>query len=48
MKKFGGLQLPGGVTLNGKETYDEAMEEIARLERDMIENYGGPLEWFLN
>jgi len=48
MKKFGGLQLPGGVTLNGKETYDEAMEEIARLEKDMIENYGGPLEWFLN
>jgi hypothetical protein len=48
MKKFGGLQLPGGVTLNGKETYDEAMAEITRLEADMIENYGGPLEWFMN
>jgi len=34
--------------LNGKETYDEAMGEIQRLEADMIENYGGPLEWFMN
>jgi len=48
MKKFGGIQLPGGVVLNGKETYDEAMGEIQRLEADMIRDYGGPLEWFLN
>jgi len=48
MKKFGGIQLPGGVVLNGKETYDEAMGEITRLEADMIENYGGALEWFMN
>ena len=48
MKKFGGIQLPGGVILNGKETYDEAVGEITRLETDMIENYGGPLEWFMN
>lgn len=48
MKKFGGLQLPGGVTLNGKEVYDEAVEEIRRLESEMITNYGGPLEMFMN
>jgi len=48
MKKFGGIQLPGGVILNGKETFDEAVGEIERLEKDMITNYGGPLEWFLN
>jgi hypothetical protein len=24
LKKFGGIQMPGGVTLNGKEIYDEA------------------------
>ena len=48
MKKFGGIQLPGGLTLNGKETYDEAMQEIKRLEEDMITNYGGPLEWYMN
>jgi hypothetical protein len=48
MKKFGGIQLPGGVVLNGKDTFDEAVGEIERLEKDMITNYGGPLEWFLN
>jgi hypothetical protein len=29
------VQLPGGVTLNGKEIYDEAVEEIAKLEEEM-------------
>lgn len=48
MKKFGGLQLPGGVTLNGKETYDEAQLEIDSLEKEMLTNYGGPLEIMLN
>jgi hypothetical protein len=48
MKKFGGLMLPGGVTLNGKETYDEAMEEIKALETEMENNYGGVLEFYLN
>jgi len=35
MKKFGGIQLPGGVILNGKEVYDEAVEEIATIENEM-------------
>jgi len=35
MKKFGGIQLPGGVTLNGKEVYDEAVEEIRMIQQDM-------------
>ena len=35
MKKFGGIQLPGGVILNGKEIYDEAVEEIATIENEM-------------
>ena len=48
LKKFGGIQLPGGVTLNGDKTFDEAVEDIRRLEDDMITNYGGPLEWFMN
>ena len=48
MKKFGGLQLPGGVTLNGKETWDEAVAEIERLETEMEKNYGAPLEFFMN
>jgi hypothetical protein len=35
MKKFGGIQMPGGVTLNGKEIYDEAVEEINKIEEEM-------------
>ena len=35
LKKFAGVQLPGGVTLYGKEIYDEAMEELAKLEEEM-------------
>ena len=35
MKKFGGIQLPGGVILNGKEVYDEAVEEIRMIQQDM-------------
>lgn len=46
MKKFGGLQLPGGVTLNGQETYDEAIEEIKSLE-DELQNKSAPLDFFL-
>lgn len=46
MKKFGGLQLPGGVTLNGQETYDEAQNEIAALEDDLMRK-SAPLDFFL-
>jgi hypothetical protein len=48
MKKFGGIQLPGGITLNGKEVFDEAVKEIDQLHIEMENNYGGPLEWFMN
>ena len=48
MKKFGGIQLPGGVTLNGDKIYDEAAQEIERLEKEMESQYGPPLEWFMN
>lgn len=48
LKKFGGMQLPGGVTLNGDQIYKDAEEEIRRLEQDMENNYGGVLEWYMN
>ena len=35
LKKFEGVQLPGGVTLNGKTIYDEAVEEITKIEEEM-------------
>jgi hypothetical protein len=48
LSKFAGLQLPGGVTLDGKTIYNEAVEEIERLEKEMENNYGAPLEFLMN
>ena len=48
LSKFAGLQLPGGVTLDGKTIYKEAADEIERLEKEMENNYGAPLEFFMN
>jgi hypothetical protein len=48
LKKFNGLQLPGGVTLNGDQIFQEASDEIERLEKEMGNDYGAPLEFFLN
>jgi len=48
LKKFGGIQLPGGVVLNGDKIYDEAEEEKKTLEADMEKNYGGILDWYMN
>lgn len=42
MKKFGNMQMPGGVTFNGKEIYNEAHEEIEKLESEMINSYSLP------
>lgn len=47
MKKFGGIQLPGGVTLNGKEIYDEAITEIVKIEEEMQSRYELPVDWFV-
>jgi hypothetical protein len=46
MKKFGGLQLPGGVTLNGQETYDEAIAELKELEDELMRK-SAPLDFFI-
>ncbi len=35
MKKFGGMQLPGGIVMNGQQVYDEAVEEIRMIQQDM-------------
>lgn len=48
LKKFSGIQLPGGVTLNGDKIYDEAVGEIEKLESEMQLEYGAPLEWLMN
>lgn len=48
LSKFAGLQLPGGVTLDGKSIQAEATAEIERLESEMEVMFGAPLEFFLN
>jgi hypothetical protein len=48
IKKFANLQLPGGVSLNGDKIYQEAADEIERLEKEMQNSYGSPLEFFMN
>lgn len=47
MKKFGGIQLPGGLTLNGKETFDEADQEIQKLETEMQDRYELPVQFMM-
>ncbi len=34
LSKFEGMQMPGGVTFNGRQIFDDAREEITRLEED--------------
>lgn len=46
LKKFGGIQMPGGVTLNGKEIYDEAIEEIKQIEEEIYNFNSLPSEIF--
>lgn len=44
LKKFSGIQLPGGVTLDGNRLYAEAISEIKELE-DELQNKSAPLEF---
>ena len=43
LKKFEGLQMPGGLTFNGQKLYEEAMESITKLEDEMISSYSLPV-----
>jgi len=42
LKKFAGIQMPGGVTLNGDQIYQEAVQEIAAIEEEMSLKYELP------
>ena len=46
IKKFSGIQLPGGVTLDGDKLYAEATKEIEDLERDLMTK-SAPLEFMM-
>lgn len=42
LKKFEGMQLPGGVQFNGQTIWNEAEEEIKRLEEEVVNRYSMP------
>ena len=46
LKKFEGVQLPGGVTLNGQKIYEEAVEEIDNLKAEAKDTYQLPVDFF--
>lgn len=42
LKKFEGMEMPGGVKFNGQRIYDEAINEIEKLRHEMINSYSLP------
>jgi hypothetical protein len=43
LSKFEGMQLPGGVTFNGKVIYEEADAEIMKMEDEIVNSVSGIL-----
>lgn len=46
MRKYQGMQLPGGVIMNGQQVYDEAVQELQQLENEAIYSTS-PLEFMI-
>ena len=42
MSKFQGVQLPGGIVLNGRQIYDDGVAEIEKLEQQLKNEYELP------
>jgi hypothetical protein len=45
--KFEGVQLPGGVTFNGRQLYDDATAEIERLREKIRDEWEFPPDFFV-
>jgi hypothetical protein len=43
LKKFDGMQLPGGLKFNGQQIYDEAKAERQAMEQEMVSSYSLPV-----
>ena len=48
LKKYEGTQLLGGTTFNGQKIWDEASEEIDKLEADVINSFSLPVMDMMN
>lgn len=47
MSKFEGMQLPGGIILNGRQMYDDALTEIEDLEQEIRLNHEMPVDFMV-
>lgn len=47
MSKYDGVELPGGVKLNGWTIFDSAQQEIDKLEEEMLSRYTLPPQFFV-
>ena len=45
--KFEGMQLPGGVTLNGRQIYDDATQDLERLREKLRLDHETPVDFFI-
>lgn len=43
LKKYSGVQMVGGVTLNGQQIWNEAKQDIEKLEEELIERFSEPI-----
>ena len=43
LSKFRGVQLPGGIEMNGADIYQEATDEITKLEEELENKYSEPV-----
>jgi hypothetical protein len=46
LKKFQGVQLPGGVTINADQIYQDAIAEITQIESEMQSRFELPVDFF--
>jgi len=45
LSKFSGVQLPGGITMNGVEIFTQANEDIQRLDEELLLTWEEPLDF---
>jgi hypothetical protein len=47
LSKFEGMQLPGGVTINGTKIFEEAKAEIEKMEEEFESKFAFPADFFV-
>jgi len=47
LSKFEGMVMPGGVTFNGRQLFDDAREELIKLNEELRLNWEQPVDFFV-